>query len=275
MTHESYASSSVQWPPNRIEERLRDLGEWFHNIDLGGGIQTAPNHFLGDYPNLKWQKFAHAIPADLGGKSVLDIGCNAGFYSLEMKRRGADRVLGIDSDETYLAQARFAAEVSGLDIEFRHLSVYDVAELGEMFDVVLFLGVLYHLRHPLLAIDLLREHVVRDLLVAQSMLRGPDEIELLEPDYPFHETSIFDRAGFPKMYFIENEYSGDGTNWWIPNRACLEAMLRSGGFEIADHPEEEVYICRPALDQRGVSRPVSEALIEKNIRGAAQHGDAA
>src|SRR5438309_3021160 len=101
-----------------LTRQVEALGDWFQNIDLGG-VSTAPNHFLGDYPNIKWKGFAHAIPADLTGKSVLDIGCNAGFYSLEMKRRGAARVVGIDSDESYLAQARFAAEVNGADIEFR------------------------------------------------------------------------------------------------------------------------------------------------------------
>ena len=66
---------------DQISENVRRLGKWFHNIDLGG-IKTAPDHFLGDYPNVKFREFAHAIPADLTGKSVLDIGCNAGFYSL-------------------------------------------------------------------------------------------------------------------------------------------------------------------------------------------------
>src|SRR5829696_5453580 len=93
-----------------IEHRVRQLGKWFHNLDLNG-VQTAPNHFLGDYPSLKWKQFAHAIPADLRGRTVLDIGCNGGFYSIEMKRRGADRVLGIDHDPRYLAQARLAAEL--------------------------------------------------------------------------------------------------------------------------------------------------------------------
>src|ERR1700710_1300790 len=95
-----------------IERRVRELGPWFHNLNLAG-IQTAPEHFLGDYPALKWRRFAHAIPADLRGWTVLDIGCNAGFYSLEMKRRGAERVVGVDSDDRYLAQARFAAETLG------------------------------------------------------------------------------------------------------------------------------------------------------------------
>ncbi len=228
---------------DEIAERVMQLGEWFHNIDLNG-VKTAPHHFLGDYPNIKWRTFAHAIPSDLRGKSVLDIGCNAGFYSMEMKRRGADRVVGIDSDEGYLAQARFAAEVSGLDIEFRHISVYDVAKLGEKFDLVLFLGVLYHLRHPLLALDLLHDHVAGDMLVFQSMMRGTSEVREFAEDYPFWETGIFEDPSFPHMYFIEQNYSHDPTNWWIPNRACVEAMLRSAGFEILDHPETEVFICK-------------------------------
>ena len=103
-----------------IRARVEALGEWFHNMDLGG-VRTAPNHFLHDYPDNKFRRFAHALPADLSGRSVLDVGCNAGFYTLEMKRRGAARVLGIDSDERYLTQARLAAEVTGLEAEFRRL----------------------------------------------------------------------------------------------------------------------------------------------------------
>ena len=229
--------------PEQIEKRVRELGDWFHNLDLQG-VRTAPDHFLGDYPALKWRLFEHAIAGDLAGKSVLDIGCNAGFYSIEMKKRGADRVLGIDYDDKYLAQARFAAEVCGFDIEFRKLSVYDVAQLNENFDVVLFMGVLYHLRHPLLALDLIHDHVCRDLFVFQSMQRGSVEVEQVQEDYAFWQTEMFQRPSFPRMYFIEHKYSGDPTNWWVPNQACSQAMLRSAGFEILGHPEEEVYICR-------------------------------
>jgi tRNA (mo5U34)-methyltransferase len=226
-----------------IERRVHELGEWFHNIDLRG-VQTAPHHFLGDYPAVKWRRFADALPADLRGHTVLDIGCNAGFYSIEMKRRGAARVVAIDADNDYLNQARFAAEVVGVELECRELSVYDVGELGDRFDIVLFLGVLYHSRHPLLALDLIHEHVARDLLVFQSMQRGSAEIEPLEGDYPFTEVEVFDRPGFPKLHFIERRYAGDPTNWWAPNRACSEAMLRSAGFAIIARPEEEVFVCR-------------------------------
>lgn len=238
-------TETVDLTADRIRQRVSELGEWFHNLNLRG-VQTAPNHFLFDYPNTKWAKFAHAVPSDLTGRSVLDIGCNGGFYSFEMKRRGADRVLGIDSDERYLAQARYAAEVLKMDVEFRQLDTYDVGQLNERFDVVLFMGVLYHLRYPLLALDLIREHVAHDLFIFQSLQRGSDIVEPIEPDYPFAEKEIFDRPGFPKMHFVEKRYTGDPTNWWIPNRSCAEAMLRSAGFEILDHPEDEVHICRAA-----------------------------
>ena len=229
--------------PEQIQQRVRELGEWFHNLDLGG-IKTAPHHFLGDYPMVKWRRFADALPADLCGQTVLDIGCNGGFYAIEMKRRGADRVVGIDSDATYLAQARFAAEVCSVEIELYQLSVYEVAQLGTRFDLVLFMGVLYHLRHPLLALDLIHEHAARDLLVFQSMQRGSDAVEPVAADYPFWDTEIFNRPDFPRLHFIEQAYAGDPTNWWVPNRACSEALLRSAGFEIISHPEQEVFVCR-------------------------------
>ena len=235
--------AATELTPETIERRVRELGDWFHNLDLRG-VQTAPHHFLGDYPAVKWRRFEGALPADLHGMTVLDIGCNAGFYSIEMKRRGAERVVAIDADPDYLDQARFAAEVSGIELELRELSVYNVGTLGERFDIVLFLGVLYHLRHPLLALDLIHEHVARDLLVFQSMQRGSDEIESLDEDYSFTDVAVFDRPGFPKMHFIERRYAGDPTNWWAPNRACSEALLRSAGFAIVARPEEEVLICR-------------------------------
>jgi tRNA (mo5U34)-methyltransferase len=229
-----------------IRRRVEELGDWFHNLNLAG-VQTAPNHFLGDYPSIKWRSFQGALPADLSGKSVLDVGCNAGFYSIEMARRKARRVVGIDSNPRYLAQARLAAEVSGVDLELRQLSVYEVASLEERFDVVLFMGVLYHLRHPLLALDLLHEHVVGDEFVFQSMLRGSAAANAVAEDHPFEDTQTFDDPSYPRLHFIERKYAGDPTNWWIPNRSCAEAMLRSAGFAIVDHPEAEVFLCRRSV----------------------------
>ena len=226
-----------------LEERINALGPWFHNMRIDG-IQTAPQHFLGDYPSVKFARFRDHIPADLTGKTVLDIGCNAGFYSFEMKRRGAARVLGIDTDEHYLRQARFTAEVTGVDVEFRQMPVWQIAQLGERFDLVIFMGVLYHLRHPLLALDLIHEHVAKDMFLFQSLQRGSRDIAAVAEDYDFNAPAPFDEPGYPKMHFIEHSYSHDQTNWWVPNRACTEAMLRSSGFRIESQPEEEVYVCR-------------------------------
>jgi tRNA (mo5U34)-methyltransferase len=229
-----------------LAQQIEALGEWFQNFEVGE-LRTAPNHPLGDYPRVKWNRFRSAVPEDLTGKSVLEIGCNAGFYAFEMKKRGAQRVVGIDTDAHYLRQAEFMRQTLGLDVEFRQLSVYDVRELKEKFDLVLFLGVIYHLRYPLLALDLLRRHVTRDFLVIQSMLRGSTKVEPLEEDYSFWESDIFLRPGYPKLHFVEHRYSGDPTNWWIPNHACLEAMLRQAGFQVLEHPESEVYVCQIAL----------------------------
>jgi len=251
------AARAAGAPLSDLRARVEALGPWFHNIDLGG-VWTAPDHFLGDYPNVKFKGFAGALPEDLTGKTVLDIGCNAGFYSVEMKRRGAARVLGIDADDHYLDQARFVAQTLGFaDVEFRNLSVYDVGRLGERFDVVIFMGVLYHLRHPLLALDLIHEHVAEDLLIFQSMQRGSTTVLDLEEDYAFAETELCHESGYPKLHFVERRYAKDPTNWWVPNRACAEAMLRSAGFRVEAHPEPEVYICRrgEAADGAGAVYP--------------------
>jgi tRNA (mo5U34)-methyltransferase len=233
-----------------IERRVKELGPWFHDLELNG-VRTAPDHFLFDYPAGKFRRFAHVVPEDLTGKSVLDIGCNAGFYSFEMKRRGAARVLGIDHDQRYLDQARFAADVLGFeDIEFRLGEVWDVGALGETFDLVIFMGVLYHLRHPLLALDLIREHVAGDLLLFQSLTAGSTAQIQPEPDYDFFDgVKALDQDGWPAMAFIEHRLAGDPTNWWVPNTACNAAMLRSAGFDILEQPTSDVFLCRRSAEE--------------------------
>ena len=237
-----------------LEEQIRALGPWFHNLKIGG-ISTAPDHFLGDYPSFKWAGFKHVVPDDLSGRSVLDIGCNAGFYAIEMKRRGAGRVVGIDSDPHYLQQARFAAQHEGLDIEFQQRSVYELAALGERFDLVIFMGVFYHLRHPLLALDLIYEHVADNMLLFQSMQRGSARVSPVAEDYLFSEWDIFNDPHFPQVSFVEHRYAGDPTNWFVPNKAAMDAMLRSSGFIIEQNPEREVYLCRRGERPYGVEPP--------------------
>ncbi len=161
--------------------------------------------------------------------------------------------MGIDSDPHYLRQAEFAARQTGEDIEFKLMSVYEVEKLRERFDLVLFMGVLYHLRHPLLALDLLHEHVVGGQMLFQCMQRGEEEVPALGENYDFFNTAIFEQRSFPKVYFVEERYAGDPSNWFIPNKAAVEAMLRSAGFVIRANPEREVY-----LVERGTRHPMAE-----------------
>jgi tRNA (mo5U34)-methyltransferase len=161
-----------------------------------------------------------------------------------MKQRGAERVLGIDTDERYLKQARFAAETLGLEIEFRQGSVYEADRIPGQFDYVFFMGVFYHLRYPLFALDTLLKKV-RGTLIFQTMIRGSERTRTWARNYSFWERRIFLEPDFPTMYFIEDKYSNDATNWWIPNGSAVEAILRSSGLEVASHPEAETWICRP------------------------------
>ncbi len=247
-------SDSATGTAQSLQTRLRSAGPWFHNIDIRG-VKTAPEHFLGDYPTVKWASIGPALPQDLAGRSVLDIGCNAGFYSIELKRRGAERVLGIDTEELYLNQARIARDELGLDVEYQHCSAYDVPLLPGRFDIVLFMGLFYHLRYPLYALDRVVQKIKPGgMLVFQTLYR-PHKIvatgEPVAPDYPFWEEAVFTDAGFPQMRFFEHKFAGDATNWWIPNRQAVEAMLRSAGLRIDAHPEEETWVCSPVAVERG------------------------
>src|SRR5215204_4805527 len=107
------ATSRTEPDMTPIEDDIASLGPWFHNLHLPNGRQTCPDHWAGDFPAFKWNDLAPHVPRDLSGWSCLDIGCNAGFYTFELARRGAT-VLGIDLDEKYLAQARWAARRLGL-----------------------------------------------------------------------------------------------------------------------------------------------------------------
>ena len=226
-----------------LEERVRSLDPWFHDLDIHG-VRTAPGHPLGDFLRDLWRQVEPAFPVDMTGKTVLDIGCNAGFYSLQLHARGA-RVTGIEHDPHYLRQAQFAARELGADIEYLLMDVYDVDRLGRQFDYVLFMGVLYHLRYPLYALDKVAR-LPRERLVFQSMLRGSVDTMPVEPDYPITERGVFEDSRFPAMYFLEHSYAGDPTNWWVPNRAAMEAMLRSAGLRVEERVGMEVFYCSPA-----------------------------
>ena len=237
-----------QEPRSPAAERRREierLGPWFHNLHLPDGSQTAPDHPLGDFPGYKWKVLAPHIPQRLEGWKVLDIGANAGFYTFELARRGA-RVTAIDVDEHYLDQARWAAREFGLEsrISFRRMQVYDLARTDEQFDLVLFLGVFYHLRYPLLGLDIVARRA-RRLLAFQTLTTKEMEVQPDTSDRPLDERDALRQPGWPRMAFIEDRFAGDPTNWWVPNHAGVLAMLRSSGLRVRSHPGHEFYVCEP------------------------------
>ncbi len=232
-------------PQNDLERKIVEMGPWFHNIHLPGEVQTAPEHPLGDFPAFKWRRISPFLPEDLSGWTALDIGCNAGFYSFELARRGA-KVTGIDCNEHYLRQARWAAETLSLEkrIEFKKMQVYDIVRIPQNYDLVLFMGLFYHLRYPLLATDIVAEKVTR-LMVFQTLTMPGDEV--LEPveNVGIYERNVMREPGWPKMAFIEKRLAGDPTNWWAPNHSAVEAILRSSGFQVVNRIAHEIYLCRP------------------------------
>ena len=230
-----------------LQREVDSLAPWFHNLHLPGGVQTVPQHFIGgDFPRFKWEQIAPHIPQDLSGWRVLDVGCNAGFYSFELAKRGA-WVLAVDVEPHYLKQARWAARLYGLQdqVEFREVGVYDIGTWQESFDLVWFMGVLYHLRYPLLALDLLAART-RKLMVFQTLTMPGKDVYEDTQDHPITERAPMLEEGWPKMAFIEHKFAGDPTNWWAPNHACCEAMLRSAGMRVVGRPADEIYLCEPS-----------------------------
>jgi tRNA (mo5U34)-methyltransferase len=228
-----------------VQRQIEALAPWFHNLHLPDGSQTYPDHWLGDFPSFKWRDIEGHLPRDLRGWSCLDIGCNAGFYSFELARRGA-RVLGIDIDDHYLRQARWASRQFGLAprVRFAKMQVYDLACKRQKFDLVLFMGVFYHLRYPLLGLDIV-SRAVKELMVFQTLSLRSRRVYKRTVGRVWAERAVLDDPGWPRMAFLEHGFAGDPTNWWVPNHAACEAMLRSSGMEVIEHPGHEIYLCRP------------------------------
>ena len=226
------------------QEKIKEFEPWFHNIHLPNGIQTKPDHFLGDFPNFKWKELANAIPKDLKGWNILDVGCNAGFYSIELAKRGA-KVTGIDIDKHYLEQAEWVTQEYGLNnqISFEQKQIYDLANEKKTYDMVWFMGVFYHLRYPLLALDIVSTKCT-NLLVFQTLMLPGNDVEQNTGDRHIHDRKDLFKKGWPKMSFIEHRFSGDPTNWWFPNHAGVLSMLRTSGFKVIDQPLDETYICQ-------------------------------
>src|SRR5262245_18105189 len=185
---------------------------WWHKISLAGGVVT-PGHVdaAATFPQLQ-------LPQSLEGKTVCDVGAWDGGYSFECEKRGASDVLATDwycwEGPGWGKKASFELAREAVRSRVRDCTVdvlaLDAGQLGT-FDFVLFLGVLYHMRHPLLALEKVAS-------LARGMLVVETHLDMLD-------------APTPAMAFYPGaELASDPSNWFGPNPACVMAMLRDVGF---------------------------------------------
>lgn len=162
-----------------------------------------------------------------------------------LAKRGAE-VTAIDASEHYLKQARWAARAFGLDhrVHFLQRQLYDLGAVNRTWDIVLFLGVLYHLRYPLLGLDIV-SRCVGQTLVVQCLMAPGEAGEEPPADLELADRSPLVAPSWPRMSFIERRFADDPSNWWVPNEACLSAMVRSAGMRVVSAPLEEFLLCTP------------------------------
>ena len=255
---------------DEIRARVERLGPWFHCIDLGGGLLTKTASAVGEpdeHPRPTWEKVRACLPEEMAGRSVLDVGCNAGFYAVELKRRGAGAVLGVDSQRNLVRQAVFVRDVLGLDIEYRRMSVYDLdpRELGQ-FDVTLALGLVYHCKHLVLALERLFA-VTRELLVLETAIYPPEK----SPGSFAYEVGGLRPLLHPLAY-VENPGEAKEAiyNWFLPGVEALTALLKNVGFDEvevfpATQDDRAIFACRkrePYPDSRSFAFLAAALAIE-------------
>jgi len=208
----------------RARERLDSVPFWYHQIEVLPGLVTPGiNHSALALEAIR-------LPDSLDGMRVLDIGARDGFYAFECERRGAAEVIAIDSvgpDKTGFAVAK---ELLGSKVEHTHANLYDLTpeRFGE-FDLILFLGVLYHLRDPMLALELIWDVCKEDLRLSTELLEhtfvksdgGICSLADLHPELASARIAQFKRIS-----------AGEGDDAWVPTASCVRTMLEVIGFEI-------------------------------------------
>jgi len=256
---------------DEIKQRVADLGPWFHYIDLGDGIVTKSESAVGEpltHPLPTWQKLQACFPKDLTGQSLLDVGCNAGFYALEAKRRGAVRVLGIDAQRNLIRQADCVRGVLGLDVQYEKLTVYDLdpRQLGQ-FDVTLALGLVYHCKHLVLALEKLFT-ITRRLLLLETAIYPP---HILPPSASYQVGGVSSKLH--PIGYVQNSPDAKEAiyNWFLPSVPALKALLLNVGFDEvevfeASQDDRAILACRklhPYPDSRAITYLAAElALVD-------------
>lgn len=239
--------------PSDIRRLVDSVPHWHHILTFPHGITTPGAYDPG------WLLQKCELP-DLRGKRVLDVGTRDGFFAFECERRGAE-VVAIDHIAPHHTGFEVAKTIYGSRVEFVQANVYDITpERFGTFDVVLFLGVLYHLRHPLLALDQLRS-VCRELLIVESLVCDARVFTGLETGQPLAELAPALRD-IPIAQFLPLDvYHRDDSNKWSPNVACLRAMVEDAQF--ATEPpktwgDRAMVHAHPKKDERATWRAVAD-----------------
>lgn len=206
---------------------------WYQRIYLGRGVYTLPGYA---YHETVWDHLHQTFPPDLQGASVLDVGTNAGFFALHAKLLGAGKVVGIEIIPDYQKQAEICRQIWNVDIEYRVMDAHQAGEFYDPFDIVVFTGILYHLKNPLQVLEDVGR-LCQDVILVETEVIMPNPKNLvMVRQGPFGKIKITEcRTGF--MKFIEAyELNGDGSNWWVPDTECVMGMLRTAGFKYFSPP---------------------------------------
>ncbi len=226
---------------------LEQLGWWYQHFELPNGLRTGDGNEPAYRPEMRWRLIEPYVPADLAGTTVLDLGGNAGYFSIQMKLRGAARCVLVEPYDEFAAQARFAAREFGVELEIAQedAQVYCLTT-DERFDYVLFLGLFYHLKYPGIVLDRAAEMARKRMFLASNIV-GPEAEGGSEKDNyeRFTDDGILEQPSFPRMIFVEQLYNGDPTNWWLPNYSALPALLRSAGMKVIARPHPHVLVAEP------------------------------
>lgn len=211
------------------KRRLVMARDWYHSIEIEPGLVTPGRRTAEELSTFLGRI---GFPPSLEGLAVLDIGAWDGFFSFEAERRGARRVVAYDltpPDHFGFATAKAAL---GSRVEYVQGSVYDLAPAAVgTFDVVLFLGVLYHLRYPLLALDRIREVCEGYMLLETQcldecfILADGQRVTLERVDPRLLDVPLY------RFYRGDELNPGDFSNWFSLNRRAIEDGLWTAGFE--------------------------------------------
>ena len=275
----------------QIRERIASVAHWYHQIEIRPGITTPGIN------NSALTLRQLDLAARYDGLRVLDIGARDGYFSFELERRGAE-VVAVDYMDPAETGFPVARELLGSNVGFHVGNIYDLTpESHGTFDLVLFLGLLYHLRDPLLALDriwdvcnpdavLMLETQLLDnaVLVGEGQFRTLAEIDPVLPDLCLMQ------------FYPEDSLNGDHSNYWAPTAACTRGMLRAAGFAVTGEDvngARGIFHARQTVDDTALyhrrlekttvaqagsgpapaqpDKPMSESRLERELASARSH----